>query len=141
MSNFSGIGTTFSRWSGSAWVAIAGVKDFSGPSSTRETYDTTDFDSNAGYREFIGGLRDSGEVTFTFNFDKTGYTSLKSDFESDDPVWYQLTLPDSIATTLEFQGLVTGIPLNVPLDDVVTIDVTIKVSGEVDVDPSSGQNP
>lgn len=138
MSNFSGIGTVFSRYTGSAFVAIAGVKDFSGPSATRETYDATDFDSEDGYREFVSGLRDGGEVTFTFNFDKTGYLSLKSDFESDDLVGYKLTLPDSAATEIEFYGMVTGLPLNLPLDDIATIDVTIKVSGNIEVDPSSG---
>lgn len=136
MPDFAGKGTVFKKWTGAAWSTIAGVKDFSGPSSTRETYDATDFDSTNGYREFIGGLRDGGEVTFTFHFNKTGYTSLKTDFESDTLVVYQLDLPDSATTELRFSGLVTGLPLNVPLDDIVTIDVTIKISGQVEVDPS-----
>jgi len=136
MADFAGKGTTFQKWGGSAWATIAGVKDFTGPSATRETYDTTDFDSIGGYRTFIGGLRDGGEVTFTFNFDATGYSALKADYESDDLVYYQVILPDATTTTLRFQGLITGIPLNIPLDDIVTCDITIKISGAVDVDPS-----
>jgi len=125
----SGIGAAFNRYSGSAWVALAEVSNISGPSKSRETIDVTSFDSTGGYREFIGSLRDGGEVSLNMNFTAAAYEIMNDDFEDDDLQQYQIVLPDSAATTFEFSGLVTGLPLEVPLDDKITANVTIKVSG------------
>ncbi len=126
---FTGIGTVLKRGT----VAIADVYNIGGPGVTRETVDVTTFDSTGGYREFISSLRDGGTLTFDLLFSKTGYNAMKGDFESDTPVAYTLELPDEDDTVIGFDGLVTDFPLNVPLDDKVTISVTIKVTGGITV--------
>jgi predicted secreted protein len=131
MSEITGKGTIFNRWNGAEWVAIANVKSISGPTATRETVDTTTLDTPGGYRTFIASLRDAGDISLPMNFTVAGYTAMKSDFESDTIQKYQIVLPDTGNTTLEIEGLVTDLPLEVPVDDVVTCDVTIKISGEV----------
>jgi len=134
MSGFTGKGTIFNRWDGSAWVAIANIKSIDGPNATRDTVDVTTLDSVGGYREFIGGLRDGGEVSIPMNFTAAGFALFKADFESEAVQQYQIVLPDTPTnTTLEFDGLVTTNPIGIPLDDVVTCDVTIKVSGQTDL--------
>jgi len=40
---------------------------------------------------------------------------------------------------LEFEGLVTELPLTVPAEDKITIDVTIQISGAVTVNSGSAQ--
>ena len=134
---FSGIGTIFNRWNGSAWVAIAEINSISGPSSTRETIDVTTLDSTGGYREFISNLRDAGDVSLNMNFTAATYELMKDDFEDDDVQEYQIVLPDADGTTLEFEGLVTELPIEIPLDDKISCNITIKVSGQVELNPST----
>lgn len=130
-----GVGTVFSRWddSGSVgqWVAIAEINSITGPGMSRDTIDTTALDTAGGYRTFITGFRNPGTITLSMNFTAEGYSLLKSDFESDTAQQYQIVLPDDAQTTLEFEGLVTEIPLTIPPDDKVTVDVTIQISGQV----------
>lgn len=124
-----GKGTIFSRWNGAAWVPLADIRNLGGPTSNRETVDVTTLDSSGSYREFIGSLRDAGDVSMTMNFTAASYALMKQDFESDTRQKYQIVLPDTASTTLEFFGLVTDLPLDIPVDDAVTCDITIKISG------------
>lgn len=137
-SAIAGVGTVFLRWSGTAWVALAEVNSISGPTMTRDFIDVTSLDSISGYREFITGFRDAGTVSLTMNFTRTTYDLMKTDFESDVAVNYQIVLPDTASTSFEFSGLVTEIPLEVPTDDKVTANVTIKLTGTVNVNSGSG---
>lgn len=130
---FAGVGTVFQRWSGSAWDSIAEIKTISGPTMSRETIDVTSLDSGGGYREFIASFRDPGTVTLTMNFTRTTYDLMKLDFDAEVSQNYEIVLPDSEKTSLEFVGLVTELPIEISTDDAVTSTVTIKVTGEVTV--------
>jgi len=137
----SGKATIFRRWNDTppaAWENIAGINNIGGPTMERETIDVTSLDSVDGYREFIAGFRDGGEVTLDMNFERDGYETMKTDFESDTLQNYEIVLPDADTTSLEFQGLVTALPLDIPPDDKVTIAVTIKISGSVNLESGSG---
>jgi predicted secreted protein len=133
-----GVGTLFRRWSGAAWANIAEINSISGPNMTRDTIDVTSLDSTAGYREFIGGFRDGGTVQLAMNFIRASLDTMKTDFESDTIQNYEIVLPDDENTTLEFTGLVTELPLEIPPDDKITMTVSIKVSGQVTVNSGSG---
>jgi len=134
MSNaIAGVGTRFRRWSGSAWVDIAEINSISGPSMTREQIDVTSLDSTGGYREFIAGFRDAGTISLSMNFTRSTYELMQGDFEDDDNQNYEIVLPDDELTSIEFEGIVTEMPLSITADDKVTVDVTIKISGEITV--------
>ena len=51
-----------------ATVVMGGLTDIPPPSFTRESIDVTAHDSTDGYREFLGGLKDPGELTMTLNW-------------------------------------------------------------------------
>jgi predicted secreted protein len=138
---FSGVGTQFMRWSGSAWVALAEVNSITGPTMTRNFIDVTSLDSTGGYREFITGFRDAGTIALKMNFTRTTYDSLKTDFESPTSQNYEVILPDAVHTTLEFEGLVTELPITVPTDDKVTADCTIKITGTVIITSGGSDDP
>jgi Phage major tail protein 2. len=127
----SGVGTIFNRWDVSKWKALAEVNSITGPSMTRNFIDVTSLDSIGGYREFITGFRDAGTISAAMNFTAATYRAMKEDFESSMAQVYQIILPDDAATTLEFEGLVTELPLSIPTDDKITADVTIKITGKV----------
>ena len=132
---FSGVGTKFQRGNGSSSTEtfddIAEVNSISGPNMSRDTIDVTSLDSSGGYREFIAGFRDGGEVTLEMNFSLATYDLMKDDFEQSDTWNYRIILPDTGATQFDFAGLVTSLGIAVPMDDKVTSSVTIKVSGQV----------
>lgn len=137
----SGIGTKFYRWSpnSSEWQAIAEVVSIGGPSKSRDTIEVTSFDSEDGYKEFIGSLRDAGAINLTLNYRRDTYEIMNDDFESELRQNYKIVLPDTEETTFEFEGLVTELPLNVALDDKISVETVIKVSGKVALyDGSSG---
>lgn len=138
----SGVGTIFRRWNTttSIWDTIAGITNIGGPSATRETHDTTALDTEGGYRTFITGFRDPGEITLSLVFDRDGYDTMVTDFESDDTQNYEIILPDDEATSLEFEAYVTGIPLTIP-EAVVTMEVTLKISGPITVNSGSAGSP
>lgn len=133
---FSGVGTSFKRQSdassdGAPYTAIAEVNSISGPNMSRSTIDVTSLDSTGGYREFIAGFRDGGEVTLEMNFSLSTYDQMKDDFENENTHNYQIVLPDTGATTFQFAALVTALGMGVPMDDKVTSSVTLKISGQV----------
>ena len=132
---FSGVGTVFARdttpdSSGTAYVDLAEVNSISGPDMTRATIDVTSLDSTDGYEEFIASFRNAGKISLNMNFTATTFNMLVADFESDDLVSYRITLSDSSATTIVFNGLVTGLSVAIPAKDKVSSDVVIKITGK-----------
>lgn len=131
-----GVGASFKRGNGGspeAFAAIAEINSIGGPTMSRGQIDVTSLDSTGGYREFIAGFRDGGQVTLNMNFTRDGYIALLADFQSDAERNYQIVLPDTGSTTFDFAGLVMGIPLDIPLDNKITCVCTIKVTGAITI--------
>jgi predicted secreted protein len=146
MSNaIAGLGTEFRRWnpnpsgsSAGAWEKLAEIRSIDGPGMSRETIDVTTLDTTGGYREFIASLRDAGTISFTMNFTRAAYELMKQDFEDNTVKNYEIVLPDEDTTTLEFEGLVTELPLSIEVDGAIQADITIKISGKVELNSGSG---
>lgn len=141
-----GVGTTFKKFVAGApgtWDAIAEVSNISGPSASREMIDVTALNTTGGYRKFIGSFRDSGTINLTMNFTNEGLKAMKDDFENSVEADYQITFIDKVAaiptdpyeagTSIVFKGLVQELPLTVPTDAQITMDVVIKITGGFDV--------
>ena len=136
---FSGVGAEFRRGDGASsenFNKIAEVNSITGPNMSRETIDVTSLDSTDGYREFIASFRDGGEVALAMNFTRQGYEDMKTDFESDDSVNYQIDFNDDENTLFDFAAYVTALGSTITTDDKVTAEVTVKITGPVT--PSSG---
>lgn len=131
-----GQGTIFTRNSS----ALSEINSIEGPGKSRETIDVTRLEDVDGYRQYIGGLREPGTVTLNMNFTRANYDLLNADFESDDVQEYGIHLPDVDETIFSFSGLVTELPLSIPIGDKITTDVVIQISGKVDVTGSSSSS-
>ena len=140
-----GFGAFLQKGDGTAspqnFVTMLGVKSMSGPSISRDVHDVTAMTSAGGWREFIGGLKDGGEVSFEANWlprdptqgqDEGGFMA---EFDKDSCEsrgdWRILVpaCPGEEEVMLEFEGIVTGQNLEIPMDDVMAFSGTIKVSG------------
>ncbi len=125
---------------GTAYVAIGQVKDISGPNISRGDIDVSDHDSPSGWREFLPGLADGGDVTFTIGFDTTNTahkggpgTGLLGSFEQDGctiPAW-QLTLNACTGTGIwTFDGYPNSMGFSEPIEGENTADVGVKITGK-----------
>lgn len=92
--------------------------------------DSSDLDSVAA--EFIAGLVDEGNVSFTLklNPDDTGHQALRDARYAGTKVEWKITLNDTAPkTTIIFNGYVTTFPVAIPFNDKVTVSVGVKVTG------------
>lgn len=139
----SGVGTQFRVWdptasSVGAWVKIGEVYSINGPGKTVDSIETTSLDTTGGYKTYIKGFRDGGEVSLSIGFTRANYDRFNADYESSSNSNYEIVLPDDDNTSLELEGFVTNLPLTIVPDDKITMDVTIKVSGKPVVNSGSG---
>lgn len=100
-----------------------------------DTVDVTTNTSPNGFREFIPGLADGGEVTFTLNWhdDEATHQELWEAQQAREVVGFEIAFPQYDTNNLyAFEGFVTGLPHNSPIDAQVTVDVTIKITGNIE---------
>ncbi|MGW3724836.1 phage tail tube protein [Streptomyces sp. NPDC000851] len=118
------------------FATIGNVTSVSGPEIERETYDVTAHDSVDGWREFIGGLKDGGEVSLEVNYDPRKHDALVADFEDATPRNYKLVFPQSLGTW-DLKLILTGFSQEAPVDDKLTAELTFKVSGKPVITPGA----
>jgi predicted secreted protein len=116
-----------------ATTAIAELTSIDGVSVSMDTVETTTLDTIGGYRTFINGLRDAGEVSISGHFAYTGHKAMFDDFESGASASYTIEFPDKITTTgtkWTFTAIVTAFGTSVDLEDLITFEATLKISGK-----------
>ena len=118
------------------FTAIAKVTNVSGPETERETYDVTAHDSESGWREFIGGLKDGGEVSLELNYDPRDHDVLMADYEDTEPRNYKLVFPQNLGEWA-LKLILTGFSQEAPVDDKLSAEVTFKVSGKPEITPGA----
>lgn len=117
------------------FTTIAEVRDIEGPELELEAKEVTSHDSPNGWREYIGTLLSGGEVSFDVNFIPTHATHSPSSglikaMRDRALKNYQLVFPDVAATTWTFAALVTGVGPKGPVEDELSAEVKLQVSGE-----------
>lgn len=112
------------------FTALANVTSIEGPGIERETIDVTAHNTVDAYMEFVGGLKDGGEVEVEVNYEPALHDALIADFDDTDPRNYQLVFPDVAATTWSFAAILTEFSPEAPYDDKLAAGITLKVSGK-----------
>lgn len=133
MAGLDGFGVQLQRGDGEAvevFTAIADITNLSGPGLSRETLDVTSHGSPDGWMEFLGGLKDPGEVSADINYQPTLHDVLVADFDDTAPRNYKIVFPDAAATTWAFPAIITGFEPEAPYDDKLAAALTFKVSGK-----------
>jgi len=117
------------------FTTIAEVLDITGPGLTSDLVDITNMDSAASWEESLPTILRSGEITFSVNFLPTNTTQsstagLINDFENRTNRNFQLVFTDTPATTWSISGYVTNVSPSAPVAAQLTMDVTIKLTGQ-----------
>lgn len=114
-------------------VTVAGLTSIGGLELSADSIDVTTLDSDGGYREFIGGFKDGGEVSLEGYLDATtgkGQKELYDLFESGAAEAFVIQFPAETKTSWNFNGVVTGFGTGADLEDPLAFSATIKVSGK-----------
>lgn len=133
MAGINAFGTELRRGDGApteVFTAIAEATSISGPGIEREEIDVTSHQSPNAWMEFIGGLKNAGEVSAEVNYDPVEHDSLVADFNDADPRNYQLAFPTSPETVWSFAAILTGFEPDSPHDDKLSAELTFKITGE-----------
>jgi len=111
---------------------IGELTSIKGLSLEADTIDVTTMGSTDGYREYIGGLKDAGEVEVEgfAKFTDAGQAELLTLFNSGAVTDFEITFPTTTNTKWAFKGIVTGLEWEAGLEDAISFNATIKVSGE-----------
>ena len=116
-----------------SFTTIAEVKSIDGPKFDTDDVDVTTHDTSDGFHEYIAGLKEGGELGFAINLVPQHAThSLATGLlgrymeDGDKRHNFQVVLPDS--TSWVIPGYVKSFGIGAPVDDVLSADVSIKVS-------------
>lgn len=134
MAQQSAFGTILAIDNGGSYSDVAYVRDISGPNLSLDTIETTHHASTGGWREFIPGLLDGGEVTLDLFIDlsqatQDNSTGLLSELTGRTVEGFRITWPD--ASTATFNALVTSWEPGAVVDDALTGSSTLKITGAV----------
>lgn len=110
-------------------VATVAVTDINGPGISVTSIDVSTRDALA--RKFLPGMYDPGEVTFSIVYDPDTAThqTLTTAILAGTVLSCVLTLSDSTPATITFSGFLTNFAIKTPMDDAMTADVTVKLTG------------
>lgn len=118
---------------------IAEVTNIGGPSFKADTIEATHLRSPGFWREFIGSLKDGGELTFDINMilanpTHNAATGVLSTFNSNGAaardIW-DIVFPDAASTVWTFGGFITGYEVNdLAIDGKLSATITVKISGK-----------
>ena len=124
------VGTTFKMGKSAATTKIGGLTSIGGVEVSADTVDVTTLDSEGGYREFIMGFKDAGDVSLEGFLDDadTGQAAAYAALESGETQKCEIAFTNGSKWT--FNGIVTGFSTSASLEDAVSFSATVKVSGK-----------
>lgn len=136
MSKSAAKGTSFSIGS----KTVGALSSIGGVAVSADTIDVTTIDNATGYKEFIGGFKDGGEVALSgyFDYADEGQKELYNAFENGEISECVITFPADLGCKWTFSGVVTAYETGAETEDAVSFDCTIKVSGKPTLAAVSG---
>lgn len=111
---------------------LSDMTSIGGPGFSADTLDTTTHDSSNNFRTFIKGLIDAGELSVDayYDYDKNGYT-MSVMLATTTLQSVTLVMPTTPSkTTFYCNGHVTGYEPITPIDDLIGMSITVKISGK-----------
>lgn len=117
---------------GSTYSEVPEARGIPVPEKTQEYPEVTSLDSPNGYREYVAGLKDGGELSFEANYTEAGMTLI----EGLDGVeaYIRVTFPTQPSQTssgdvFTYRGYLTATPNATDVGAPVTMTVNVRVTG------------
>lgn len=116
--------------SGASYTAVAELKTCDLPTHSVEKIERTHMGSPNRTKEYTPGLRDSGDLSFTFNFNSTDYAALYALEVAGTVVEWRHTLAtndgETTGATYEYEGFVELQGASREVEGVTEVSATIK---------------
>lgn len=139
-----GVGTVLSRGAGTNPVpapagdtfnAVGRITNISGPTITKEFVESSALDSAGGFKEFLSGLRDPGEFTFTLQLNPalTEHQGVLADAAAGTAASqrnWRIVWPNGGQADMVGEVSSAGNFTTEP-NGVITMEVTVRVSGQI----------
>lgn len=126
---------------GTTWTSIPEVKGIAVPQIKQDYVDVTSLDSPNGFREYIKGLKDAGEITLSCGYTTAGFDMLLQDQVANQAIHYRIKMALAPGQTVQDQFLFLGYPSPTLKSggpgDVVDIDLQLRITGNVTFTPGS----
>ena len=123
--------------------AVGGLSSIGGVEISSETTDVTALDNTTGYKEYLGGFKDGGEVPLEGFMDGTdkGQEAMYTALESQEETEFSIVFPTKIGKTWTFKGIVTKFATSAAVGDAVKFSSSIKVTGKPTLGTTQAAQP
>jgi len=128
-----GVGAAFGTKLKIGTAEVAKLTNIGGLEVSADTKDVTAFDSVDGWREFVSTLKDGGTLPISGFFDGSdtdGQQALFTALGTGASTAMSIVFPTAVGYTWAFNGIVVGFSTGADLEDAVTFDANIKVTGK-----------
>lgn len=119
---------------GITYTSIPECKGVAVPEVEQDYVDVTNLDSPNGYREYIKGLKDAGEIEVPCGYTSAGFEQQLADEAASDAIYYRITFKAAPNQTVGDQFLYRGFPTPklAPGDigEQIDMNITIRVTGD-----------
>lgn len=135
-----GAGITFKVGDGAStevFTAIANATNIDISGRSVDEIDFTHLASTGGYREFRAGFKDAGEISMTLHFDPTNvtHTNVEALLNSGEVFNFEIDFSAAGWTKkMVGQGFVKGSDISINVDDPVSADITVRVTGPLTIE-------
>ena len=112
--------------------AVGAVTSISGPSVSGDEVDVTALDNSTGYREFLQGFKDGGEIQVDGWLDGAdeGQTELYTLLNSGATSTCLIIFPTTIGKTWTATVFVSAFSTSADVDGAIGFSVTLRISGQ-----------
>ncbi len=126
------VGTVLKIGSGSGAKTVGGVTSIDGISIDSEEVDVTALDNSTGYREFLQGFKDAGEVSLSGFLDgaDNGQNEMYTLLGTGTVTAMEIIFPTAIGKTWSFNAFVKSFSTSVDIDGAIEFSATLRVSGQ-----------
>lgn len=121
-------------------TAVGGLTSIGGVEVSAETTDVTALDNTTGYKEYLGGFKDGGEVPLEGFLDgeDAGQDAMYAAMEDQAVHQFSVVFPAAIGKTWSFPGVVTKFATSAALNDGIKYSASVKVTGKPTLAKSAG---
>ncbi len=131
MAKIIGYGSVLTTTSSTGTLEHGQIRSISGPAGSASDVDTTCLDSTSNFRTFARGPVDPGEVTLTLAYDPAldTHKRIGTYYANGTVLNWTVYHGSSTGATDIINAYVSSMGREIPLDDLITCEVTLKASG------------
>ena len=113
-------------------ATVGGLSSIGGVEVSADTTEVTALDNTTGYKEYVGGFKDGGEVPLEGFLDGAdeGQDAMYAALEDQQEHDFAVVFPEAIGKTWTFKGIVTKFATSAAVSDAIKYSASVKVSGK-----------